>query len=353
MISDPSVRQAELSEGFLDALGMERSTLLQAGSNKADPVLDFARCVASGMECRNRQLDSRFLYDARGSWIYEQITRQPEYYLTRRETAILARHAREISDLTGPATLLEFGSGSSVKTDFLLSAYLRHDEPLFYVPIDVSESALGEAARNIAWRHPQVRVIGIHGTYEDAFPVFGVTSPILVIFLGSTVGNLSREKSMTFFYRLADHLDPGDHFLLGIDLVKERRVLEAAYNDAAGLSAEFTRNLFVRMNRDLHSGLDIEAIEHMARYSEEREAIEIHARFNSPQTLRLPLLQRSFAIADGEEIMTEVSRKFRVETLLPMLEITGFRSRRVFTDEDGWFALLLLERTARKKTSFN
>jgi L-histidine N-alpha-methyltransferase len=349
LLSDLINRENELPRGFQSALEKRtRSVLLKAGSNRSDPVLDFASSVAAGLDRQPRRLDCRFLYDERGSRLYEQITVQPEYYLTRTEASILARHSTEISRMTGPSTLVEFGSGYSVKTDYLLSAYMQQNPALCYVPIDVSESALRGAIGNINRRHPGVQVIGIHGTYQEAFPVFDVASPIMVIFLGSTIGNMSRKESMEFFNRVADHLDPGDHFLLGVDLLKDPGLLEAAYNDAAGISDEFTRNLFVRMNRELGSDIDISGVEHVARFNSELEQIEIHARFKRAQTIDLPILQRSFRIEAGEEILTEISRKFSIETLLPGLGMLGFRARRVFTDEQKWFALLLLEKTLPK-----
>lgn len=350
MLSDILNREDELPRGFLCALEKRtRSVLLKAGSNRADPVVEFATSVAAGLDRRPRSLDCRFLYDERGSRLYEQITLQPEYYLTRTEASILARYSTEISRMTGPSTLVEFGSGYSVKTDYLLSAYMKLNPAVCYVPIDVSESALREAIRNINRRHPGVQVIGIHGTYQEAFPVFDITSPIMVIFLGSTIGNMGPEESLYFYKRIADHLDPGDHFLLGVDLLKSRNLLEAAYNDAAGVSNEFTRNLFVRMNRELGSDVDISAIEHIARFNAELGQIEIHARFKRAQTIDLPLLQRSFSIEAGEEILTEISRKFLIETLLPGLEMLGFRARQAFTDEHKWFSLLLLEKTRPRK----
>jgi L-histidine N-alpha-methyltransferase len=345
LLPDVLNREDELPKVFLDALEQKpHSVLLTADSNRTDPVMDFVSSVAAGLDRRPRKLDCRFLYDEKGSRLYEQITLQPEYYLTRTEASILKRHSKEITRLTGPLTLVEFGSGYSVKTGYLLSAYTALSPSLRYVPIDVSESALLGAIRNINQRHPEVQVIGIHGTYQEAFPVFDVTSPIMVIFLGSTIGNMTREEAMIFFNRIAGHLESGDYFLLGVDLLKDREILEAAYNDAAAISDEFTRNLFVRMNRELGSAIDISAIEHVARFNSEREQIEIHARFKRAQTIDLPMLQRSFRIEAGEEILTEISRKFSIEALLPSLEMHGFRARRVFTDERQWFALLLLEK---------
>lgn len=344
MLFDPRIPENPPSRESLVALGGTRSVLLQACSQRKDPVLEFAASVAAGLERRPRSLECRFLYDEEGSRLYEEITKQPEYYLTRTEASLLARHATDISRLTGPATLVEFGSGYSVKTAYLLSAYGARGAAVCYVPVDVSDSALRGAISAINKAHPAVRVIALHGTFEEAFALFDHGSPILAIFLGSTVGNMNEEESANFFTLVADHLQPGDHFLLGVDLLKETGLLEAAYNDAAGFSEAFTCNLFVRMNRELGSQIDISGIEHVARFDAGKEQIEIHARFRRAQTIDLPRLQRSFRVEAGEEILTEISRKYRIETLLPDLETVGFRLRRLFTDERGWFALLLLEK---------
>ncbi|ALC17993.1 dimethylhistidine N-methyltransferase [Desulfuromonas soudanensis] len=344
MLFDPRIPETAPSRGFPVPLEGTRSVLLQASSQGKDPALEFAASVAAGLERRPRSLDCRFLYDEEGSRLYEEITRQPEYYLTRTEASLLARYAVDISRLTGPATLVEFGSGYSVKTDYLLSAYEAWSPEVSYLPVDVSDSALRGAICAINRAHPAVRVIALHGTFEEAFALFDHVSPILALFLGSTVGNMNEEESRDFFTRVADHLRPGDHFLLGVDLLKDKGLLEAAYNDAAGVSAAFTGNLFVRMNRELGSQIDTSGLEHVARFDAEKEQIEIHARFLRAQTLELPLLQRSFRIEAGEEILTEISRKYRIETLLPEMETVGFRLRRLFTDERRWFALLLLEK---------
>lgn len=341
----PLAGREEVPDRLENALAQQRSTILKASRNRVDPVRDFARSVAAGLAQDPPRLECRFLYDARGSALYEEITRQPEYYLTRTEAAILARRAPRIRELTGPVTLLELGSGSSVKTDHLLRAYREGDEALCYIPIDVSDSALRQAAQTIGERHPGVQVIGIHGTYENAFPLLRAASPVMIIFLGSTIGNFDEEESDRFLTRLSRHLDDGDFFLLGVDLVKDIRILEAAYNDAAGVTEAFTRNLFLRMNRELGSGLDVAAVEHLARYAQERERIEIDARFTRAQRIRVAPLGRTFDIAAGEKIRTEISCKFRLETLRPRLETFGFTTRRIFTDERQWFALLLLQKT--------
>jgi L-histidine Nalpha-methyltransferase len=305
---------------------------------------EFAKSVAVGLGRQPRRFDCRFLYDAQGSKLFEQICLQPEYYPTRTEAAIMEGRAEEICRLTGPVTILELGSGCSSKTGHLLTAYAALHGSLQYVPIDVSESSLRQACRDITASHPDVQVTGLHGTYEDAFHFFKMAAPSLVLFLGSTIGNFDEQEVDHFWQTVAARMAVGDFFLLGVDLVKDAKVLAAAYDDAAGVTAAFTRNLFVRMNRELGAGLDLEAIEHVARYNRRRERIEIHARFTAPQTLRVKPLGESFAIERNEEILVEISRKFRLADLEPYLRNHGFALRKSFTDQRQWFGLLLLQR---------
>jgi L-histidine N-alpha-methyltransferase len=321
-----------------------RGATILWGKTEGDPTLDFAGSTAAGLALRPRRLECRFLYDAQGSALFEQITAQPEYYLTRTETAILAANAHRIRRITGAATLVELGSGSAVKTDLLLRAWLDQAHAVRYVPVDVSETALRGACRAISTAHPAVRVIGLHADYRGAFPLFRELSPTVVLFLGSTIGNFEQPEMTCFLAAMAAAIAPGDFFLLGIDLVKESRLIDAAYADAAGVTAAFTRNLFARMNRELGSDIDLDAIEHEARYHPEREQVEIAARFTREQEVRVAPLGKSFTIAAGEMVHTEISRKFRLRKFIPYFEEFGFATEEVFTDERDWFALLLLRR---------
>jgi L-histidine N-alpha-methyltransferase len=312
--------------------------------SSAPSVLEFARAAAAGLSDVPRWLPSRFLYDERGSVLFEQICDLPEYYLTRTESALLAAHADTLREITGPVTLIELGSGSAVKTDHLLGAYAGDGQPVTYVSVDVSEAALEGAAMRIAQRFPTVQVAGVVGRYEDAFRLFRRHSPCLVLFLGSTIGNLNHAESLVFWEEAARHLAPGDFFLLGVDLVKDEAVLDAAYNDAAGLSAEFTKNVFRRMNRELDAGLDLDAIEHVARYNAAWQRVEISGRFTKAQTVHIGPLETAIDITRGEMVMTEVSRKFTIERLVQYLGCFGLEARSVYTDPKRWFGVLLLQR---------
>jgi L-histidine N-alpha-methyltransferase len=313
-------------------------------SPELDPVLDFARSVIRGGADRPRWLPCRFLYDAEGSKLFERICETPEYYLTRTETAILKAHAHAISRLTGAATIVELGSGSARKTALLLEAYGRAHGAVRYVPVDVSEHALHESASALAARHRHLSIEALHGTYEHAFPLFERLSPLVLLFLGSTVGNLNQTEAAAFWGRVTHALAPGDFVLLGADLAKPAAILDAAYNDAAGWSAAFTRNIFARMNRELGSGIDLATIAHEARYREEWRRVEIFARFTQRQTIHVRPLSQSFTVEAGERLMTEISRKFNLPELATYLSTFGLQTVRSFTDANGWYAVILLRR---------
>jgi L-histidine N-alpha-methyltransferase len=311
---------------------------------EGDPILDFATAAAEGLTAHPRSLPCRYLYDHRGSELFEKICELPEYYLTRTEASILARHAADIRQETGQVTLIELGSGTSVKTDYLLAAYSRKDHNVRYMPVDISDTALRIAARNITARHPAVQVVGIVGQYELAFSLFREHSPSLVLFLGSTLGNLSEEETAEFLSRIAGSLSAGDYFLLGIDLVKDAAILESAYNDSAGITAQFTENIFARMNRELDAGVDLAGIEHVATYDLKRQEVDIRVRFLTEQAISITPLHQVVKIPAGEEVRVEISKKFILEDMKRDLAQFGFEVRRVFTDDEKKFAVLLLRR---------
>ncbi len=309
--------------------------------------LEFAKSVALGLTDTPPWLHSRFLYDERGSQLFEEICEQPEYYLTNSESEILGRYASQIRDETGPLTLIELGSGSSVKTDYLLSAYAENRAPVRYVPVDVSATILRQAKDAIVARHPTVTVTGIADTYEHAFPLFKEFSPSMVMFLGSSIGNFDQREWDIFWQGVSAGLRPGDYVLVGVDLVKDERVLHAAYNDAAGVTAAFTKNLFIRINRELGASIDVDQIEHVARYNAEWQRIEIYARFLSQQDVYLHPLERTIIVPGGTMVMTEISRKYDLEKTKQYLRCFDFSIKDVFTDEKRWFGLLLLQRMGR------
>jgi iron(II)-dependent oxidoreductase len=304
----------------------------------------FAQSIVRGLSDTPRWLSCRYLYDAEGSALFEAITRQPEYYLTRTEDALLRLHAPALRSHIGSSTLVELGSGSSSKTRHLLRAWTAGAQRARYVPIDISHEILAASAASLDHEFPALEVSALAGTYEQAFARLREFSPLVLLFLGSSLGNFDCEETAAFLDRVAAGLSPGDHLLLGLDLVKDTATLEAAYNDGAGVSAAFTRNLFARMNRDLGTRLDLDAIEHVAYWNAGRERIDIFARFTRAAVLELPQLGRRFRLAAGEMVLTEVSRKFRLPEMTAVGARHGFDTVATFVDAAYPFALLLLRR---------
>jgi iron(II)-dependent oxidoreductase len=307
-----------------------------------EPRDGFAQSVVRGLSDHPRWLHCRYLYDASGSEIFERICDQPEYYQTRTEAALLAAHAGEIRALAAAPALVELGSGSSAKTRHLLRAWTDGGQRARYVPVDISVDMLRQSCAALAVEHPGLEIRGVAASYERAFPRLREISPLALLFLGSTIGNLNPQETDAFLDSVSAGLSPGDHFLLGIDLVKDVHALEAAYNDAAGWSAAFTKNLFARMNRELGTRLDLAAIAHVAYYNQRLDRIEIYARFLREQVIELPELDRRFRLAPGEMVLTEISRKFQVDEMAAVVARFGFETARVFTDPARRFAVLCL-----------
>ncbi len=307
--------------------------------------LAFALSVAEGLTSRPRRLDASYLYDAAGSTLFERITEQPEYYLTRAEDGLLERHALAIREAAGPSALIELGSGASLKTQRLLDAWTLAG-PATYVPVDVDAQAIEQACGALRRRYPdpsRLVIQGVAATYERALAALRGSAPMTLAFLGSSLGNLGWKEYPEFCELVADALSPGDHFLVGLDLVKNPARIEAAYNDAAGVTAAFTRNLFARMNRELHTRIPESAIEHVAYYDTERERIEIFAQALQEFTIAVPALGREFRIARGERILTEVSHKFRPAAFIATVERFGLQTR-WRAEGNGDFGLFLFKK---------
>lgn len=334
-----------LRTSFDTALAEQQNIVLQAGSLQ-DPVGNFAESVCQGLRTLPRQLECRFLYDASGSELYEQICDQPEYYLTRTEAVILQHYAADISKRTGQCHLIELGSGSSVKTDYLLSAYQAHYKNVCYTPIDISATALNLAGRTIISKRPNVQIIGIHGTYNDSFQLIGCSSPELIIFLGSTIGNFREKEEHAFWRDIGQHVKAGDYLLLGVDLIKETSLLEAAYNDAEGVTAAFTKNYFARMNRELGTSVDLDHIRHVAFFNPKKSQVEIFVEFTRAQKIHIDSMQQTFVIAAGERLLIEISRKFYLPEVKDTLGSFGFEPVTSYTDDKGWFGIILFRRNS-------
>jgi dimethylhistidine N-methyltransferase len=297
--------------------------------------------VTNGLTAEPRTLPPKWFYDKRGSDLFEQITRLPEYYPTRAEQEILTRRAAEIAALTRAATLIELGSGSSRKTRLLLDALTAGGTLRRYAPLDVSASALAEAGEAICRDYPGVDVTATVADFEIGLGLSDEPGPRLLAFLGSTIGNLDTDERRDFYRTLSRALTSDDQLLLGADLVKDPDVLVRAYDDAAGVTAEFNKNVLHVLNRELGADFDADAFDHVAHWNADEERIEMHLRARTAQTVKIPDLDLTVDFAPGEDVRTELCCKFRRDRLTAELHDGGFTVRHWWTDAPGRFALLL------------
>nr|WP_239091460.1 L-histidine N(alpha)-methyltransferase [Streptomyces sp. SID14478] len=294
--------------------------------------------VRHGLTRSPKTLPPKWFYDARGSELFDEITTLPEYYPTRAEREILVARAGEIAAATGARTLVELGSGSSDKTRHLLDAF---GELTTYVPVDVSESALRGAARTLLDAHPALDIHALVADFTGALALPATPGPRLVAFLGGTIGNLLPEERTAFLTSVRGLLSPGDFFLLGTDLVKDEETLVAAYDDAAGVTAAFDKNVLAVVNRELGADFDPAAFEHVARWDAEREWIEMRLRATTAQSVKIPALDLAVDFAAGEELRTEISAKFRQDGVRSELRAAGLELAKWWTDGADRFALSL------------
>ncbi len=309
----------------------------------ADGAATMRRDVRGGLSTEPKELAPKYFYDERGSQLFEQITELPEYYPTRAERSILAERAAEIVAGAGePRTLVELGSGSASKTRHLLSAMRDAGCLETYVPVDISEEITHETAEQLVDEYPGLAIRGLVCDFEhhlERIPNGG--GGRLVAFLGGTIGNLYPAARGEFLARLGALLGPDDCLLLGTDLVKERDRLEAAYDDASGVTAEFNKNVLRVLNRELDADFDLDAFEHVARYDAENARMDIRLRSLAAQTIRVEGLDMEVDFAPGEEMRTEISAKFTRERLQEVYDGAGLAMSGWFTDRDGDYALSL------------
>jgi L-histidine Nalpha-methyltransferase len=306
-----------------------------------DAAIALRAEARAGLTARPKWVSPKWFYDAVGSDLFEEITRLPEYYPTRAEREILVERAAEIASLTGAHSLVELGSGSSEKTRLLLDALRAHGTLREFVPLDVSSSALTDAARAIMAAYPGLRVHGVVGDFTEHLGLLPGAPPRVVAFLGGTIGNLIPEERDKFLASVREVLDAGEWLLLGTDLVKDPDVLVRAYDDAQGVTAEFNRNVLRVVNRELGADFDPSDFRHVALWNAEEEWIEMRLRAVRPVKTHVDALSLDVEFAEGEELRTEVSAKFRREGVERELAAAGFALHRWWTDPQGRFALSL------------
>jgi L-histidine N-alpha-methyltransferase len=301
----------------------------------ADDVLD-------GLTRPLKELAPKHLYDARGSELFDAICELPEYYQTRTERLILETHAGDVVARTGAVELVELGSGSGTKTRVLLDAMAAAGTLRRYVPVDVSATTVHAVAELFADEYEGLSVHGVVGDFERHLSKLPApVGPRLVAFLGGTIGNFTPGSRRRFLRGLGKILGDDGHLLLGTDLVKDPRVIEAAYDDSAGVTAQFNLNVLHVLNRELGANFDVDAFEHVAFYDREREWIEMRLRAIEPQQVRVEALDLDITFAAREELRTEISAKFTVDGLRADLAAAGLELVELYTDPDELFAVSL------------
>lgn len=317
-------------------------TLLLSNHLAADSAYHaLRRDVLDGLASSPKSLPPKWFYDSVGSDLFDQITRLPEYYPTRAEAEILRARASEIASATGADTLVELGSGTSEKTRTLLQALHDGGALRRFVPFDVDASMLSAAATAIQREYPNIEIAAVCGDFEEHLSEIPDGGRRLFVFLGSTIGNLTAGPRAEFLATLAAVMRPGDSLLLGTDLVKDVGRLVRAYDDAAGVTAQFNRNVLAVINRELDADFDVEAYRHVARWNADEERMEMWLRAETAQRVGIAALDLTVELAAGEEILTEVSCKFRADAVADELADAGLRRTCWWTDAAGDFGLSL------------
>ena len=307
----------------------------------APELVSFRDAVLEGLASSPKSVPPTYFYDARGSELFEQICELPEYYPTRTEMGILRRHASDIAARIGPqAHIIEYGAGASDKIRIILDAL---EDPVAYMPVDISGEYLSDVAEQLAGDYPTLEVTAVVADYRQPFAVPPPRRPArtrALLFTGSTIGNFSPEEAMAFLRHAARRLAGGGALLIGADLRKDPRLLHAAYNDAAGVTAAFNLNLLTRINSELGGNFDVDAFDHYAFYDPREGRIEMH--LVSQRSQRVGVAGRSFFFATGESLHTENSYKFDVDGFRDMARRAGFVPEAVWLDDQRWFSVHLL-----------
>lgn len=309
----------------------------------ADNWTALASDVMHGLLDMPKTLPAKWFYDPCGSRLFDKITDLDEYYLTRRERALLSQVAGQIVSEVAPVELIELGAGSSTKTPLLLDAIAATGRLERYVPVDVSASAMEEAAPRLLDLYPGLEISACICDFTRRIPALSTpsTGPRLLAFLGSTIGNLQPVEVRAFLGSLREGMRPGDALLLGTDLVKDVAVLEAAYDDPGGVTAEFNLNVLEVINRELKADFDVASFQHEASYNRSLDRMEMRLRSREPQVVRIEALGIEVTFLEGESILTEISRKFTRATVEQSYTGGGLKPGAWFEDADGWYALSL------------
>jgi dimethylhistidine N-methyltransferase len=315
--------------------------LLDVKTIEKDDIQDVIR----GLNQKQKSLPARYFYDSKGSQLFEDICQLAEYYPTRTEASILQQYAVDIVNQTQANELVELGSGSSSKTRYLFDAYQKLNISLDFIPVDVSDSILRVSANQLLADYPQLKIQGKVATYDRALQQLknNFSGKRIIIFLGSSIGNFTPTKCDRFIEQVRSALNPGDYFLLGIDLQKPKEILEAAYNDGDGITAAFNLNMLQHLNHRFAGNFNLDLFKHQAIYNRGKHQIEMYLISQQAQTVTLSDLNLTIKLEKSEKILTEISRKFNLAEMESYLGDRNLNSIKTYTDDQQWFGLLLVQ----------
>ncbi|MFQ5865075.1 MAG: L-histidine N(alpha)-methyltransferase [bacterium] len=330
----------------LDTIKAFGQTRLKVKISRRDKSVEsLGEDVLKGLSSNPKTLPPKYFYDQVGSKIFEDICKLPEYYLTRTEYTILNKYAQEIVNrFNKRITLVELGSGSSAKTRLIISAFLKRFKKLHYIPIDISKSILIESAKSLFKDYSNLKITALVSEYHTALDALKRQNigEKLILFLGSNIGNFEKQEAEYFLKKMRVAMTENDRLLMGIDLIKDKSILEPAYNDAQGVTANFNLNLLVRINRELDGNFDLNEFHHKAFFDEKQGRIEMHIETTARQVVTLRELNRRFTFEPGETIHTENSYKYSMEEIRSLASRAGFKMQKSWFDDKKWFSLNLL-----------
>ncbi len=299
--------------------------------------------LAAGLTSRQKFIPCKYFYDARGSMLFEAICRLPEYYPTRTEMALLKEIAPRMVGTLNHKDLVELGSGADRKIGILLRAASQDTRiTLRYIPVDISEAAVKNSSLNLKTLFPELTVMGIVADFTSRIEALPTERPTVFLFLGSTIGNFDANESVLFLRNIAAVMKPEDTLLVGFDMIKPFPIIEAAYNDAQGVTAEFNKNILRVVNKELRADFNPSCFDHLAFFNENYSRIEMHLKANRDVTVRIDSLNTTLEINEGETLHTENSRKFTKESIEQMAAMAGLTIQDWFKDTDQWFSLVLM-----------
>jgi L-histidine N-alpha-methyltransferase len=326
---------------------MSGKVICQSGTVSIKDYLDndfkeeISRDVLEGLSSSRKSLPSKYFYDARGSKLFEDICGLEEYYQTRTEMGILGKYSRCILETLGGGDLVELGSGASWKISTLLSAMdLEELRNTRYIPIDVSKSAIQASTEELTKNFSGLTVRGIVADFSKKYEVLKTERRMLVLFFGSTIGNLDEETGISFLRGIAESMKPEDSCLVGFDMVKEKSIIEDAYNDSEGVTADFNKNVLRVINRELDANFDLKHFNHLSYFNKKRNSIETYLQANRSTEAEVQEIGLRVKLKEGETIHTEISRKFTMESIIETCAAASFNVTNWFTDEKDWFSLV-------------